>query len=54
MFFRASEKGAGSGLGLYIVKETTEKLGGSVALESVCGQGTTVTVSLPQASEAEN
>ncbi len=47
MFFRASEQSKGSGLGLYIVKETVEKLGGEITLSSVLGQGTHVTVRLP-------
>ncbi len=47
MFFRASEKSAGSGLGLYIVKETIAKLSGSIQLESSPGVGTTFTVKLP-------
>jgi PAS domain S-box-containing protein len=34
MFFRGTEKSDGSGLGLYIVKQTIEKLGGSIAVES--------------------
>ncbi len=47
MFFRASEKSKGSGLGLYIVKETVEKLGGEITLSSTLGQGTHVIVRLP-------
>lgn len=47
MFFRASEDTKGSGLGLYIVKETVEKLGGSISLQSEPNQGTTFTVTLP-------
>jgi signal transduction histidine kinase len=37
----------GSGLGLSIVKELTEAQGGSVAVESTPGQGTTFRVRLP-------
>ncbi len=47
MFFRASETSKGSGLGLYIVKETLEKLSGSIQLESRPGIGTTFKVVLP-------
>jgi len=47
MFFRANEKSKGSGLGLYIVKETLEKLSGSIHLESKPGVGTTFKVTLP-------
>jgi len=34
MYFRANERNTGSGLGLYIVKETLEKLKGSVEMSS--------------------
>lgn len=44
MFFRATEKSEGAGLGLYIVKETIEKLGGSVEVSSVFGEGTRFTI----------
>jgi signal transduction histidine kinase len=47
MFYRANEKSQGSGLGLYIVKETLEKLSGSIHLESSLGVGSTFTVRLP-------
>lgn len=47
MFFRANETSKGSGLGLYIVKETLEKLSGSIQLESKLGVGTTFKVVLP-------
>ena len=47
MFYRATEDSKGSGLGLYIVKETVEKLKGQVALTSKLHQGTTITVQLP-------
>jgi signal transduction histidine kinase len=47
MFFRASETSKGSGLGLFIVKETLEKLSGSIQLESKPGIGTTFKVALP-------
>jgi len=39
----------GKGLGLAIVKRIAELHGGSVAVQSVAGQGTTVTLSLPGA-----
>jgi signal transduction histidine kinase len=40
----------GKGLGLAIVKRITELHGGSVAVDSQLGQGTTVTLSLPAAA----
>jgi signal transduction histidine kinase/DNA-binding response OmpR family regulator len=39
----------GSGLGLALVKEIVERHGGSVAVESLIGQGSTFTVRLPAA-----
>jgi len=47
MFYRASEYSTGSGLGLYIVKEMVDKLNGSIKLQSVHGESTDFTVSLP-------
>jgi signal transduction histidine kinase len=47
MFFQAHEKSVGSGLGLYIVKETVEKLRGTIGVKSEVGQGTHFTVTLP-------
>lgn len=48
MFFRANESSQGSGLGLYIVKETITKLSGSIQLQSVPSIGSTFTVKLPK------
>ena len=48
MFFRASESSQGSGLGLYIVKETLAKLSGSIQLTSIPQQGSTFSISLAQ------
>lgn len=48
MFYRATDEGAGSGLGLYIVKETLQKLHGSMAIESQEGHGTTVKFEIPE------
>lgn len=48
MFFRGSERSKGSGLGLYIVQETLQKLAGSVDLESSPGVGSVFTIKLPK------
>lgn len=48
MFYRGNEQSKGSGLGLYIVKETLAKLAGSIHLESAPGIGSTFTVKLPR------
>lgn len=47
MFFRATEKSDGSGLGLYIVKETIEKMEGTIAVHSDHTIGTTFSMTLP-------
>jgi PAS domain S-box-containing protein len=47
MFYRASDKNVGSGLGLFIVRETIEKLKGSVEITSRINDGTTVKIELP-------
>ncbi|MBL6444906.1 MASE1 domain-containing protein [Fulvivirga sp. 29W222] len=51
MFYRATDDNAGSGLGLYIVKETVDKLRGNVALNSVEKKGTTVNLEIPNLSD---
>jgi hypothetical protein len=47
MFFRATEKSEGAGLGLYIVKETIDKLGGRISTISNLGLGTHFILELP-------
>ena len=47
MFFRATDESKGAGLGLYIVKETLEKLNGTISVDSTLGAGTTFTVTVP-------
>ena len=47
--FFTTRPGVGIGLGLPIVQGIVERHGGKVALESVEGRGTTVTVSVPVA-----
>lgn len=53
MFFRANEsKSPSSGLGLYIVREVLEKLGGKIRAKSFPGAGTTFFITLPNVVEA--
>jgi signal transduction histidine kinase len=47
MFFRASNQSTGSGLGLYIVKESVSKLKGTISLQSEFNQGSNFTIILP-------
>jgi two-component system, sensor histidine kinase len=48
MFFRASESSRGSGLGLYIAKESAEKIGGNINLKSEYGKGSVFTIEIPE------
>lgn len=48
MFFRANEGSKGSGLGLYIVKETLSKLSGTISLDSRPGAGSSFKINLPR------
>ncbi len=47
MFYRATENSKGSGLGLYIVAETIQKLKGKITLQSEVGKKTTFMIELP-------
>ncbi len=47
MFYRATEQSDGSGIGLYIVKNAVEKLGGQISVASKPGQGTRFSIILP-------
>ncbi|MEO8482657.1 MAG: HAMP domain-containing sensor histidine kinase [Acidobacteriota bacterium] len=46
-----STKTGGSGLGLANAKRTVERHGGTLSIESVLGQGTTITLVLPRAAD---
>jgi signal transduction histidine kinase len=47
MFFRANNDSGGSGLGLYLAKIGTEKLGGTISIKSTERIGTTLQIMLP-------
>jgi len=47
MFFRATDRSEGAGLGLYIVKETIDKLRGHILVDSKIGDGTTFRLVIP-------
>lgn len=47
MFYRGTSQRNGSGLGLYIVKEMVQKIGGTIELHSNLGEGTRFHLELP-------
>src|SRR5690606_7414556 len=49
MFYRGTFQSKGSGLGLYIVKETVVKMNGTIGLKSNSGEGSTFSITLPVA-----
>ncbi|MGB0806250.1 MAG: hybrid sensor histidine kinase/response regulator [Salibacteraceae bacterium] len=51
MFYRAKQDDTGSGLGLFIVSEAIEKLGGKIELDSQFGKGTEIKLSVPGKGE---
>jgi signal transduction histidine kinase len=48
MFYRATHQSRGTGLGLYILKRSVDKLQGQIDIESEPGIGSTFTVKLPE------
>ncbi len=51
MFFVATANPKGTGLGLYITKETVDKLGGQITISSELMKGTRFTIQLPNKKE---
>jgi PAS domain S-box-containing protein len=47
VFYRATSINDGTGLGLYIVKDTINRLGGSITVKSKVNEGTSVLITLP-------
>jgi signal transduction histidine kinase len=48
MFYRVATDRIGTGLGLFIVQEITSKLNGTIHLDSIQNQGTTIEIILPK------
>jgi signal transduction histidine kinase len=48
MFYRATNHNTGSGLGLYIVKDAIDKLGGFITIDSVYGKETCIRLFIPK------
>lgn len=47
MFYRATSSSSGSGLGLYILKKSLAKLGGTIDVQSEVGKGSKFSIQLP-------
>lgn len=47
IFFKSGNQMSGSGIGLYIVKEALDRMGGSIAVESKPGDGTLFSIKIP-------
>jgi len=47
IFFKSNDNRSGSGIGLYIVKEALDKMGGSIAVDSKPGDGTLFSIKIP-------
>lgn len=47
LFFRATDYAQGTGLGLFIVKDTIQKLNGTIEVSSTLEQGTTFLIQIP-------
>jgi PAS domain S-box-containing protein len=47
LFYRATSSVPGTGIGLFIVKDTIERLKGTIAVYSTLGEGTTFTIKIP-------
>ncbi|HMR57293.1 MAG TPA: HAMP domain-containing sensor histidine kinase, partial [Cyclobacteriaceae bacterium] len=48
MFYRASDRATGSGLGLYIARESAIKIGAQISHHSEYGKGSVFTVEIPE------
>jgi PAS domain S-box-containing protein len=47
LFFRATTQSQGTGIGLFIVKDTVQKLKGTIAVNSTLGEGTIFDIRIP-------
>ncbi len=54
MYYRATDRSQGSGLGLFIVKEIILKLGGTIDVKSSLGHGSTFRIYIPDEADQTN
>ena len=54
MYYRATDRSQGSGLGLFIVKEIILKLGGTIEVKSSLGAGASFIIQIPDKMAVEN
>ncbi len=54
MFYRGNERSKGTGLGLYVVKQTVEQLGGTLQLQSNSKKGSIFTLQIPNLGKQDN
>ncbi len=52
MYFRATESSKGSGLGLFIVSEVLDKIGGNISVQSEYGEHTTFELVIPNKAQS--
>ncbi|HEY8400374.1 MAG TPA: sensor histidine kinase, partial [Cytophagaceae bacterium] len=52
MFYKVNENSNGTGLGLYLVKMTIEKLGGTISIDGEAGKGTVFSIELKNMTES--
>lgn len=53
MFYRANETKSGSGLGLYIIRESVKNLNGTVEVQSEEGKGTEFSITIPMPDQVK-
>lgn len=57
LFFRGTDQSHGTGIGLFIVKDTIQRVNGTIEVDSIFGEGTTFRIRIPnqlhQPTEAE-
>ncbi|MET7029116.1 PAS domain-containing sensor histidine kinase [Sediminicola luteus] len=51
MFYRATKLSTGSGMGMYIVKETIDRLNGTIQIDSELNKGTTFRLTIPNSND---